>query len=553
MLRSLSIRDYVIVDEAEIEFDSGFTALTGETGAGKSILVEALALLLGDRADAALVRAGAERAELSAEFELSGLDEARSWLLENDLGAEECLLRRTIDSSGRSRAFINGRAATLQHLRDLGEKLVEIHGQHAHQALLKGETQRDLLDAFAGCSGLAQSVQSAWRDWSSARQKKLDFEKNAGQLAAEREHLDWQLRELSALQFDAKEWRELNANHSRLAHAANLLDGAEHALNVLSESDSACLTQLSAVLSRLEALREFDDRLNEITPLLHSARNELTEAAYSLRDYRERLELDPDELRRMDERIHAVQSTARKFRVAPDALPELLDALRTKLEESGGGAAADALAGKEREARQRYEELARELSAIRNKTAADLSAKVTRAMQKLAMTGGQFAAHLAPLPEGRAQGFEQVEFQVSAHKSLPLAPLSKAASGGELSRISLAIQTILSGAASVPVMVFDEIDQGIGGRVAEILGRMLKDLGRGRQVLCVTHLPQVAASADWQWQVAKRALNGAVHTRITRLDNAGRVEEIARMLGGIKITETTRRHAKEMLKSRIED
>jgi DNA repair protein RecN (Recombination protein N) len=549
MLRTLSIRDYVIVDEAELEFDSGFTALTGETGAGKSILVEALALLLGDRADGALVRAGADRAELSAQFELSRLDDAREWLSENDLGAEDCLLRRVIDVNGRSRVYINGRAATVQQLRDLGEKLVEIHGQHAHQALLKGETQRDLLDAYGDCSELAASVQSAWRDLSQAKQRRVESESNAVQIAAQREHLEWQVRELTALQFKAEEWPELNTAHARLAHSANLLEGAELALNGLSESDSACLTQLAEMLSRLEALSEYDANLLEVAALLQSARNELTEAVYSLRDYREQLELDPREFQRIDERIQAIHSSARKFRVAPEALPELLRTLEQQLEELGGGASMQVLAEKEREARGRYEELARELSAIRTKAALDLSAKVTRAMQKLAMSGGQFAVRLEPAPEGRAHGFEQIEFQVSAHKSLPLQALSKVASGGELSRISLAIQTILSGAASVPVMIFDEIDQGIGGRVAEILGRMLNGLGRGRQVFCVTHLPQVAASADQQWQVSKQSSNGAVQTRIKLLDQVSRIEEIARMLGGLKITETTRKHAREMLKS----
>ncbi|MGH8770086.1 MAG: DNA repair protein RecN [Burkholderiales bacterium] len=549
MLRSLSIKDYVIVDEAELEFDSGFTALTGETGAGKSILVEALALLLGDRADGALVRAGADRAELSAQFELSRLDAAREWLSENDFGAEECLLRRVIDLNGRSRVYINGRAAIVQQLRDFGEKLVEIHGQHAHQALLRAETQRNLLDAYGDCSELAASVQAAWRDLSQAKQRRTESESNVAQIAAQREHLEWQVRELTALQLKAEEWPELNTAHARLAHSANLLEGAELALNGLSESDSACLTQLAEMLSRLEALSEYDANLLEVAALLQSARNELTEAVYSLRDYSEQLELDPREFQRIDERIQAIHSSARKFRVAPEALPELLRTLEQQLEELGGGASMQALAEREREARGRYEELARELSAIRSKAALDLSAKVTRAMQKLAMSGGQFAVHLEPVPEGRAHGFEQIEFQVSAHKSLPLQALSKVASGGELSRISLAIQTILSGAASVPVMIFDEIDQGIGGRVAEILGRMLKDLGRGRQVFCVTHLPQVAASADQQWQVSKQSSNGAVQTRIKLLDQVNRIEEIARMLGGLKITETTRKHAREMLKS----
>jgi DNA repair protein RecN (Recombination protein N) len=548
MLLSLSIRDYVIVEQAELEFDSGFTALTGETGAGKSILVEALALILGDRAEAALVRAGAERAELAAEFDVARLGEAREWLSQSELGEDECLLRRVIDASGRSRAYVNGRSVTMQQLRELGEKLIEIHGQHAHQALLKPETQRNLLDAFAGCADLALEVRSAWREWRSAQQKRIEYETNAARLAEEREQVEWQIRELEALQFQPEEWKEIYASHSRLAHSAGLIEGAEMALDALSESEHACAAQLAASLSRLTALAEYDNALSEITALLQSSQNELTEAVYALRDYKERLELDPHELRRMEERMHAVHSAARKFRVAVDALPETLASLKARLEQLGGDNPLAALSGKEHEARSRFEEQARSLSALRAEAAAKLGTQVTQAMQKLAMSGGQFAAHLAPSPDGSAEGFEHVEFQVSAHKSLPLQPLAKVASGGELSRISLAMRTILSGVAQVPVMIFDEVDQGIGGRVAEILGRMLKTLGRGRQVFCVTHLPQVAASADRQWQVEKRAVNGAVHTQITLLDQSARVEEIARMLGGIKITETTRKHAREMLR-----
>jgi DNA repair protein RecN (Recombination protein N) len=546
MLRSLSIRDYVIVESAELEFQSGFTALTGETGAGKSILIEALSLLLGDRIDAVLVRPGAERAELAAEFDVARLSDAQEWLSQNELG-DECLVRRVIDANGRSRAFINGRAATLFQLRDLGEKLIEIHGQHAHQALLKAEAQRDLLDAFAGSTDSARETRLAWQECRRAQQKRVEFESNAAKLAAEREHLAWQVRELEALQFDAEEWNEINASHSRLAHAANLIEGTDIALNALSESDSSCLSHLTTTITALEPLSAFDSSLSEVTALLESARNELTEAVYVLRDYKERLELDPAELKRIDDRIAAIQSAARKFRIAPEALAATCSSLTSRLNELDTATSMHALEQQEREARRHFEEDAHALSATRVEAAKKLSEEVTQAMQKLAMAGGKFEAFLTPVEEGCSDGFERVEFRVAAHKSLPLQSLNKVASGGELSRISLALQTILSGVASTPVMVFDEIDQGIGGRVAEILGRMLKALGRGRQVLCVTHLPQVAAAADQQWQVAKKAVNGAVHTRITTLDRNARIEEIARMLGGIKITETTRKHAREML------
>jgi DNA repair protein RecN (Recombination protein N) len=547
MLRYLCLRDFVIVDELELELSPGFSALTGETGAGKSILVDAISLLLGARGDASVIRAGATRADLSAEFELAQLSQVASWLEQNELGSESCLLRRVIDSSGRSRAFVNGSPVSLQQLRELGEKLIEIQGQHAHQSLLKDEFQRELLDSFGGLTATAREVREAYRRWQALKRRRQDHAENAVALAADRERLAWQVNELDALKLSPDEWWELNEEHGRLAHAASLIEGAENGLHELSESEAACLSRLTQVLNRIGALQAYDPRLEETRALLDSARIQLTEAVYDLRDYRRGLELDPQRLAQVERRLEAIHAAARKYRVKPEALPDLLQSLRTKLSELGDEHDLEELAKHEAEAESAYRASAAELSAGRQRAAQRLTGEVSASMQKLAMEGGRFAVSLSKLPDGNAGGLERVEFQVAAHKGIDPAPLAKVASGGELSRVSLALQAVASKAATVPTLIFDEVDVGIGGRVAEIVGRLLRLLGRERQVLCVTHLPQVAAAADTQWRVEKRPVNSTVLSRIELLDARERVEELARMLGGVKITDITRRHAAEML------
>jgi len=549
MLRTLGIRDFVIVDHLDLEFEPGFTVLTGETGAGKSILVDALSLVLGERSDAGLVREGCARAEISAEFSIGALPELSQWLERNDLAGETdvCLLRRVLESGGRSRAYVNGRASTLQQVKELGERLVDIHGQHEHQSLLRAPAQRDLLDAFAAAGGLAREVEQAWRLWQELTRQRLEWERNAEALASERERLEWQLRELTQLAFSADEWEALQADHRRLAYAASLIEAVEYALEALSEGEGCALTTVNGVLARLGAAQEFDAALKDILDILEPAQIQLQEAAYGLRQYRHRLELDPAKLREAEQRLEAVHSTARKYRVPAERLPELLLGAARRLEELGGELGIEALAQRQSAARDAYFALARELTGRRERAARDLSAKVTDAMQTLAMAGGRFEVMLHTLIDGGAHGCEQVEFQVAAHSGAMLRPLAKVASGGELSRLSLVIQTVTSEVAQMPVLVFDEVDAGIGGRVAEIVGRMLKQLGRRHQVMCITHLPQVAAAADQQWQVAKRELNGAVRTSVSVLGTEQRVAEIARMLGGVRITDLTRRHAAEML------
>jgi DNA repair protein RecN (Recombination protein N) len=552
MLRSLSIRDFVIVDRMDLEFAPGFTVLTGETGTGKSILIEALALVLGERADAIVVRGGAERADVSAEFDTAGHRQVGRWLTENDLSGDDgaCLMRRVIEASGRSRGFVNGRPVTLAQLRELGEFLVDIHGQHQHQSLLRSAVQRELLDAYGGLAQSAALVRERYRAWQKRREDRVAFETNAAAFAAEREQLEWQVRELESLHLADGEWADLTAEHARLAHAASLIEAAQAGTDALSEAENSCLAQLNAVINRLNALLEHDGGLREILDALEPAQIQLQEALYSLRRYGERLELDPQRLREVEHRLDAIHSAARKYRVSADELSVKLEAARARLRDLGEAGDAESLRGLETEAHAACNTEAKKLSAARGKVATKLSKEVTQAMQTLAMAGGRFEVTLSALPEVTANGLEHIDFLVAAHKDMMLHPLGKVASGGELSRLSLAIQTVTSRVAQVPTLIFDEVDAGIGGRVAEIVGKMLKQLGRTYQVMCITHLPQVAASADQQWQVSKTAVSGKVLSRLTVLDEEQRLEEIARMLGGVKITETTRKHAAEMLKGR---
>lgn len=553
MLRTLSIRDFVIVDSLELEFAPGFTVLTGETGAGKSILIDALALALGERGEASAVRAGCERADISAEFDVQALPGLVEWLraaeLEGDPGL--VLLRRVIDKNGRSRAFVNGRPATQSQLREAGEWLLDIHGQHAHQSLLKPDAQRGLLDAHAGLAPLAAQVAAAYRQWQKLAQARTEYETHAAQRNAEREQLQWQVRELEQLALQPDEWEAVQAEHTRLAHAAGLIEGVQTTLDALSEADTACLPLLSGAGARLEALLDYDARLRESLELIRSGEAQVQEAVYALRHYADRLELDPQRLAAVEARMEAIHGSARKFRLPPQDLPEHLRQLQERLAELEVASDLEGLVKQEQLARTGYFELASKLSAGRKKAAAKLGKEVTQAMQQLAMAGGKFAVGLNPYPpEGSAHGAELVEFLVASNPGVEPRSLAKVASGGELSRISLAIQVITSKAALVPTLIFDEVDAGIGGGVAEIVGRQLKTLGQERQVLCVTHLPQVAAQAEQQWSVSKSGSAGGVKTTVSVLDRKARIEEVARMLGGTEITSTTRKHAAEMLSPR---
>lgn len=554
MLLRLVIRDFVIVDRLELEFAVGFGALTGETGAGKSILVDALSLALGERGDGSLVRAGAEKAEVSAEFVVTPGTPLADWLTANDFDTDTCILRRIVDAGGRSRAYLNGAAATLGQLREAADFLADIHGQHAHHSLLRADAQRALLDAHAGAQSLARDVAAAHAVWRNASAARLAAEKDVEASTRERELLEWQVKELAALAFDAQEWQETEQEQRRLAHAASLLEASDAALAVLDEGQAdgaAALPALQHASARLTELTAYDAALGEAAELFDSALIQLQESALALRRYRERLDLDPARLAELDARIDAVTQMARKHRAAPEELSAVHARLAARLHELTLAADPAALAEREQHAAAAYGNLAKRLTAERSRAATALSKAVSAAMQELAMAGGRFEVALSPLAEAASYGREAVEFLVTANAGQPLRLLAKVASGGELSRIGLALQVIASQSHAVGTLIFDEVDVGIGGGVAEIVGQMLKQLGTDRQVLCVTHLAQVAARADWQWSIAKetRSENGGVATvsRVTPLDPEGRIEEVARMLGGVKITDTTRRHAQEML------
>lgn len=548
MLRTLAIRDFVIVDAIELEFSNGFTVFTGETGAGKSILIDALALALGGRGDASMVREGAAKADICATFSVD--DQAAGWLEKNDFSDpdQELLLRRVIDNAGRSKAYINGSSATASQLRELGDLLVDIHGQHAHQSLLKADVQRDLLDMQGGLQSQVTEVSALFRQWRTLSKQREQFESNAKNLLLEKERLEWQVGELEKLQVKPGEWEAISNEHSRLAHAASLLEGAQEASDLISESEHPMLSQLTSLHQKLIKLQAFDPALTPVIDALDSARINLQESAYALNDYLGRVELDPVRLREVDARVEVLHSTARRFHVAPELLHQEYATLSTQLQQLTGVSDIAALRLQEDQAQQNYLAIAKKLSQARSIVAQELAKSVTSAMQELSMTGGSFAIALTP-GEASATGIEQIEFLVAGHAGVQARPLAKVASGGELARISLAISVITSCATATPTLIFDEVDSGIGGGVAEVVGRLLKRLGQDRQVLCVTHLPQVASQANHHFEVSKASDAGKTVSRIAKLDNKQRVEEIARMLGGIEITPTTRKHARELLAS----
>ena len=546
MLRTLSIRDFVIVDHIELEFSAGFSVLTGETGAGKSILIDALSLTLGGRGDASMVREGAAKADICAEF--SSTPTCDAWLAEQELDAEESmiLLRRVIDNAGRSKAYINGVSATAAQLRELGTLLVDIHGQHAHQSLLHSDTQRHLLDNNAQLGPKAQEVGASYKHWFALRQQRTQFETNAKQVLLERERLEWQVSELDKLRIQPEEWQEITNEHSRLAHAASLIEGAQFALNAISESEDPILKQIAVINQKLAKLTEFDEDLQAIVDNLEPARIHLQEATSALNDYLSRVELDPERLRTVEDRVEALHSCARKFHVAPEELPALLVSLSNELATLGEATDLDSMLQMEQAALKQYKALANELSQARIAAAKNLSAAVTNAMQDLSMAGGSFDIALTPI-EPSAHGMEHIEFLVAGHAGVAARPLAKVASGGELARIALAISVIASSSTATPTLIFDEVDSGIGGGVAEVVGRLLKRLGQRYQVLCVTHLAQVASQADQHFQVSKTSHAEGTVSQIELLDHKARVEEIARMIGGLEITATTRKHARELL------
>lgn len=545
MLRGLHIRDFVIVTEADISFDAGFTVFSGETGAGKSILIDALALTLGERADSSVLREGASRAEISAVFETP--DSLTPWLTEHDLRPDhELVLRRVIDAQGRSRAYVNGSVVTITQLREIGEQLIDIHGQHAHQSLLRADNQRELLDAHGNLQPLRQITALAFKDWRAVEKQLALSEQDASSLAQARERLEWQTSELARLSLGATEWADISAEHTRLANGQSLLDGAAQTLASLDEADASVQHQLGAAVQRIGQLLRHDSQLKTVYDALDSARIAVSEAVSDLNDYVSRAELDPARLAVLDNRLRAIFELARKFKTEPDDLYAFEQTLKAELAALQTSSDIQALRAQVVARHADYEAAARTLSAARAKAATDLGKQVSKAMQTLAMEGGQFSIAMhAGSPASHGQ--DQVEFLVAGHAGSTPRPLAKVASGGELARISLALSVIASRAARVPTLIFDEVDSGIGGAVAEVVGNLLRELGARHQVLCVTHLPQVAARAQQHFQVSKQSVKGKTQSSIALLQPPERIEEVARMLGGIKITSTTREHAKELL------
>ncbi len=551
MLRALTVHDFVIVDSIELDFNSGFSALTGETGAGKSILIDALQLTLGGRGDSGMVREGANKADIGAEFSVN--EAVSEWLKANEIDSEEdsVLVRRTIDSSGRSRGFINGVAVTTAQMRDLASLLVDIHGQHAHQLLLKQDEQRLLLDRHAGLQPELEELAQRYRNWQKLSRQVLETENDSRRILAEKEHLEWQVNELEKLDPKEGEWEQVNSDYDRLSHAASLIEGAEQAVSEIVESDQPLLSRLHALLQTLSGLTIYDQKLVPVIELLESAKIQLQEASYSLKDYLSRADLDPGLLQTVENRMEALHSASRQFRVQPESLHEELREKKAELQKYGELFDLDGLRKQESEAKERYFELARLVSEKRHQAAAELSETVTSIMEDLHMSGGRFSVELAT-GAPHVYGTDQVEFLVAGHAGTALRPLAKVASGGELARISLAISVIASKATATPTLIFDEVDSGVGGAVAEVVGLLLKRLGKDHQVLCVTHLPQVASQANRHFQVSKVSVDKIAHpvSRIVELSDEERIQEIARMLGGVEISEATLNHAREMLKTR---
>src|SRR6478752_899922 len=547
MLRSLSIRNFVVVDALDVEFDGGFTVLTGETGAGKSILLDALGLLLGDRFEQGQLRPEADRAELTAVFDVAAARDAQRWLAEAELDSgPELLLRRVQDAQGRSRAWINGRPATLAQLAALGEALLDLHGQHAHQALAGAEAQRLLLDEFGGHSTLVSSVADAWRTWRDAVARRDAAATAAAASAAERDALAERQRDLTALAVGPTEWADLTASQRRLANAAGLIEATTRAESALTEGDDALSRRLAQLVQSLRQASADDAALNDVVALLEPAAIQVDEAARALRDYLRHTDVDPAEHARVEARVTAIHDMARRHRTKPDELHALAHATAQRLAELDLATDAGALARSVEDAHARYDSQAAALTAKRTTAARSLTRRVTAAMQELAMTGGRFEATLERIDEPARFGHESVAFTIATHPKQTPGPLSRVASGGELARVALAIQVAASEVGNVPTLVFDEVDTGIGGAVAATVGRMLQTLGERRQVLCVTHLPQVAAHADRHFRVVKTGDRSQVSSELAQLSGNSRIDELARMLAGTEITAKTRAHAREL-------
>ena len=552
MLLNLSILDFVIVDKMSLDFKSGFSALTGETGAGKSILIDALSLALGQRNEGGVVRLHQDKADISAIFDIQHNNEVIDWLQENELESEnaELILRRVIHADGKSRAFINGKVATLQQLKELGESLVDIYSQNSHHSLLKLSSQRQILDNFGGHSDLAAEVYHLYQSWHKLHIQKIEYEKNAQIYSDELAELRDKLRELKQFAFSLADWETLQQDHSMMSHGSELIENINFCIEVLEKDDTAISNRLHLVQQKISHSVAIDEKLKESSDLMDSICIQTQELIRSLNRYLQKVDLDPERLKDIEARIQAIHNFGRKYRIKPEEFEATLISWQARMDELESFQSDEGIDAKEKAALEAFNQKADLLTQARKKAAETLGQNITDAMQKLSFSHGRFEVKLTP-QEPSLHGLEQIEFLAAPHLGAEARPIHKAASGGELSRLSLAIRVASISKANVPCMIFDEVDVGIGGSVAEIVGKLLKELGSHdqRQVLVITHLPQVASLAVHHYKVSKTQENNQTLSHIHLMDEKMRVDEIARMLGGISITDTTREHAKEMLQA----
>ena len=550
-LRHISLRDFVIVRELDLNLSQGFSVLTGETGAGKSILIDALQMALGERADSGAVREGATRCEVSAEFDCP----AQAHAVLEDAGFEvsdTLLLRRSVDTQGKSRAWVNGSQATATQLRALGEMLLDIHGQHAWQSLTRPDAVRGLLDAYAGLN--TEGLKSAWHAWRQAQQAVQTARNAQDSLSREQERLAWQIGELDKLAPALDEWEDLNAQHTRLSHAQALIDAGQTAIGSLDGDESSrlgsatgALGLLSQAIAQLQDQAHVEPEFQSIAEVLQSSLAQAEDAAHSLQTYLRKTDLDPDRLKELDQRMSQWLSLARRYKRPPEELAALLASWKQELNALEAASDLEGLEAQEKSAAAAYQTEAKKLSQQRKKAAPKLALAVTSAMQNLGMQGGRFEVALISLEQAAQHGLEDIQFLVAGHAGSTPRPVGKVASGGELSRIALAIAVTTSELGEAGTLIFDEVDSGVGGAVAETVGRLMKQLGMHRQVLAVTHLPQVASCADHHLLVSKASSKEGVSSSVTPIAGEQRVTEIARMLGGEKLSATTLAHAREML------
>ena len=543
-LLRMALRDFVIVQALDLDLNTGFSALTGETGAGKSILIDAVQFVLGARADTGSIREGAARCEVAAEFDCPAT--AQGWLQDAGLDTDgPLLLRRTLDAHGKSRAWINGSAVTATQLRELGEFLLDIHGQHAWQSLTRAQQVRELLDAYARID--TGPLQSAWQQWRQAQQA-LELAKSAqDKLLSEQERLNWQIAEVQKLAPGPDEWNELNSQHSRLSHAQALLDAAQQAAQQLDDDENSVSSLLQRATTQLQDMSHIEPEFAQWAQTLEAAYTQVDDVVRSLHMYLRKTDLDPSQLAQLDERMGLWMSLARRFKRPPEELAQTLRGWQQELAELEAAADLDTLNQAEQQAKAAWLEIAKRISSQRKKAAPQLADKVTAAMQKLGMQGGRFEIDLVKLDTPASHGLEDVAFLVAGHAGSTPKPVGKVASGGELSRIALAIAVTTSELGSAGTLIFDEVDSGVGGAVAQTVGQLMQQLGRHRQVLAVTHLPQVAACANHHLRVSKHSDAQGTQSTVTPLSRDERVQEIARMLGGSQSTATSLAHAREML------